>query len=88
MSLLPELGAIRSEHPATFPVGLPSEYIKAMTKKGDGIIEPFCGSGTTLIACEHLDRICYGMELDPKYCDVIVKRWESFTGEKAVLLND
>lgn len=88
LSLLPELGAIRSEHPATFPVGLPSEYIKAMTKKGDGVIEPFCGSGTTLIACEQLDRVCYGMELDPKYCDVIIKRWETLTGEKAVLIND
>lgn len=88
LSLLPELGSIRSEHPATFPVGLPSEYIKAMTQKGDGVIEPFCGSGTTLIACEQLDRVCYGMELDPKYCDVIIKRWETLTGEKAVLLSD
>lgn len=87
LSLLPELGAIRSEHPATFPVGLPSEYIKAMTQKGEAVIEPFCGSGTTLIACEQLDRVCYGMELDPKYVDVIINRWEAFTGEKAVLLN-
>jgi len=47
------------------------------------IYEPFCGSGSTLIACEKLDRICYGIELDPKYCDVIVKRWEQWTGEKA-----
>ena len=88
-SVLPlnsETGAIRHLHPATFPVGLPSEYIKAMTKKCDGIIEPFCGSGTTLIACEQLDRVCYGMELDTKYCDVIIKRWESLTGEKAVKL--
>lgn len=87
LPLLPELGSIRSEHPATFPVGLPSEYIKAMTDKNDIVIEPFCGSGTTLIACEQLDRICYGMELDPKYCDVIIKRWENLTGEKAVLIN-
>ena len=87
LSLLPELGAIRSEHPATFPVGLPSEYIKAMTDKNDVVIEPFCGSGTTMIACEQLDRVCYGMELDPKYCDVIIKRWETLTGEKAVKLN-
>ena len=87
LPLSPETGAIRNLHPATFPVGLPSEYIKAMTKKGDGIIEPFCGSGTTLISCEQLDRVCYGMELDEKYCDVIIKRWETLTGEKAVLIN-
>ena len=47
------------------------------------ITDLFLGSGSTLIACEKLDRICYGMELDPKYCDVIVKRWEQWTGEKA-----
>lgn len=87
LPLNPECGAIRKLHPATFPVGLPSEYIKAMTDKKDIVIEPFCGSGTTLIACEQLDRICYGMELEPKYVDVIIKRWEDFTGEKAVLLN-
>ena len=83
-----ECGKIRSEHPAMFPVFLPCEYIVAFTDKDDIVIEPFCGSGTTLIACEQLDRVCYGMELDPKYCDVIIKRWENHTREKAVLLND
>ena len=87
LPMLAELGAIRSLHPATFPVGLPSEYIQAMTDKGDNVIEPFGGSGTTLIACEQLERNCYIMELDEKYCDVIIDRWEQFTGEKAVLLN-
>ena len=82
-----ECGKIRSEHPATFPVFLPCEYIVAFTDKEDIVIEPFCGSGTTMIACEQLDRVCYGMELDPKYCDVIIKRWETLTGEKAVKLN-
>ena len=89
-SVLPmhaELGSIRSLHPATFPVGLPGEYIKAMSDVGDIVIEPFCGSGTTLIACEQLDRCCYGMELEPKYVDVIIDRWEQFTGEKAVLIS-
>lgn len=84
----PEQGIIRSEHPAVFPVGLPSEYIQAMTDKNDIVIEPFCGSGTTLIACEQLGRRCYGMELEPKYVDVIIERWEKFTGKKAVLLNE
>ena len=46
------------------------------------------GHGTTLIASESTDRTCYMMELDPKYCDVIIKRWETLTGEKAVLIND
>ena len=87
LQLLPEMGAVRSQHPATFPVGLPAEYIKSMSDEGDIVIEPFCGSGTTLIACEQLGRCCYGMELEPKYVDVIINRWEQLTGEKAVLLN-
>ena len=52
--------------------------------EGD-VYDPFLGSGTTLIAAEQLNRICYGMELDPKYCDVIVARWEKLTGRKAEL---
>lgn len=85
--LHPELNnSICKLHPATFPVGLPGEYIKAMTQRNDIVIEPFGGSGTTLIACEQLDRQCYIMELEPKYCDVIVRRWEEFTGKKAVRL--
>lgn len=82
-----ENGAIRQKHPATFPVLLPSEYIVAFTEPGDSVIEPFCGSGTTLIACENLGRACFGMELDPVYCNVILDRWEEQTGGKAVKLN-
>jgi DNA modification methylase len=62
------------KHPAMFPIELPSEYIKAMTNENDIITEPFTGSGTTMVATHQLKRKCYGMELDPKYCDVIVKR--------------
>lgn len=76
----------RDGHPAAFPVELPARLIKMHTREGDNVIEPFCGSGTTLIACEQLNRTCFGMEFDPKYCDVIIKRWESLTGEKAVKL--
>ena len=72
---LPELSAIRSEHPAVFPVKLPEEYIKAMTKENDYVIEPFGGSGTTLIACEKTNRKCRIMELDERYCDVIRRRY-------------
>ena len=70
----PELGAIRKDHPATFPIELPSEYIKAITNEGDLIAEPFTGSGSTMVASHQLNRKCYGMELDPKYCQVIIDR--------------
>lgn len=49
--------------------------------------DPFAGSGTTLVACEGLGRTCYAMELDPKYCDVIIERWEELTGETAKKVN-
>jgi site-specific DNA-methyltransferase (adenine-specific) len=68
------------------PVELCAKYIRLYGKKN--ILDLFGGSGSTLIACEQLDRTCYMMELDPKYCDAIIKRWETLTGEKAVLIND
>ena len=70
------------------PVKLFDYEMKCNTKKGENVLDLFGGSGSTLIACEQLGRTCYMMELDPKYCDVIIKRWETLTGEKAVLLND
>lgn len=88
LQLLPEKhNDVRQLHPATFPVGLPLEYIKAMSDEDDIVIEPFGGSGTTLIACEEINRTCYAMELEPKYVDVIIKRFENLTGLEAVLLN-
>ena len=72
-----ELGSIRSLHPATFPIELPTEYIKAMTNQNDIIVEPFTGSGTTMVASHQLNRKCYGMELDPKYCQVIINRMKN-----------
>jgi DNA modification methylase len=74
-------------HPTMKPVGLIEYLIKNSSKQEDVVLDPFLGSGTTLIACEKQSRICYGVELDPKYCDVIVKRWEQFTGKKAELEN-
>ena len=71
-------------HPAQFPTELPSAFIASV--KGN-VYDPFMGSGTTLIACEQMNRQCYGMEIDPLYCDVIVKRWENLTNKKAVLSN-
>ena len=55
------------------------------SKENEKVLDLFGGSGSTLIACEQLNRTCYMMELDPKYCDVIIKRWEALTGNKAVL---
>lgn len=71
-------------HPTTKPVALVARAIENSSKAKSKVIDLFGGSGTTLIACEQLNRDCYMMELDPKYCDVIVRRWEALTGEKAV----
>ena len=82
---LPKFQSEALGHSAAFPVGLPSFFIKAFTDESDTVYEPFCGSGTTLIAAEQLNRKCYGMEISPAYCDVIVKRWENLTGKVATL---
>lgn len=74
-------------HPTQKPVELSFLAIKHTTKKGQNVLDVFGGSGSTLMACEQLDRNCFMMELDPKYVDVIIERWEKFTGKKAVLLN-
>ena len=73
-------------HAAAYPVKLPEFFIKAYSDEPDIIYDPFLGSGTTLIAAEQLDRKCYGMEISPAYCDVIVQRWENLTGRKAELI--
>ena len=75
------------EHPTQKPVELSANAIRHTTDKEQVILDCFGGSGSTLIACEQLNRKCYMCELEPKYCDVIVDRWQNFTGEKAVLLN-
>ena len=79
---------VRSEeHPTMKPIPLVSKAIINSSNKNDNILDLFGGSGTTLMACEQNERNAYVMELDPKYIDVIIDRWEQFTGEKAVLLN-
>lgn len=70
-------------HKACFPLELPIKAIKLTTNRDDIVVDCFGGSGTTLIAAEKTDRKCYTMELDPVYCDVIIKRWERLTGKKA-----
>lgn len=74
-------------HAAAYPVELPSRFIKMHSYEGNAVLDPFGGTGTTLIACEQLNRRCYMMELDPHYVDVIIARWEKYTGQEAVLLN-
>lgn len=73
-------------HPTQKPVGLLGEILKDFSKENDTILDCFGGSGSTLIACEQLNRRCFMMEYEPHYIDVIIARWEQFTGEKAVLL--
>lgn len=77
-----------NEHPTMKPVALFEYQMLNNTKGGDIVLDSFGGSGTTLIAAEKNGRVARIMELDPKYCDVIVKRWEDFTGKKAVLLTE
>lgn len=71
-------------HGTQKPVAVPERAILNSSKAGDIVLDYFLGSGSTLIACEKQGRRCYGMELDPKYVDIIVKRWEDFTGQKAI----
>ena len=74
-------------HPTMKPVPLFDYQIKNNTKGGDIVLDLFGGSGTTIMACEQNERRAYTMEFDPRYVDVIISRWEQFTGKKAVLLN-
>lgn len=74
-------------HPTQKPVGLIAEILKDFTKEDDIILDCFGGSGSTLIACEQIARTCYMIEFEAHYVDVIIKRWENLTGQKAVLIN-
>ena len=73
------------DHPTQKPVELMRRPILNHLKRGDLVYDPFLGSGTTLAAAELTQRVCYGIELDPKYVDVVVRRWQTLTGKKAVL---
>lgn len=76
-----------AEHPTMKPIKLLARSVKNSSKEGDNVLDLFGGSGSTLITCEQLNRKCFMMELDPKFVDVIIARWEQFTGKKAVLIN-
>ena len=75
-----------ADHPTMKPVKLIAYLIRNSSRPGEIVLDTFAGSGTTLIAAEQTGRTCYAVEYDPRYCDVIVKRWEALTGEKAVKL--
>lgn len=77
-----------ADHPTMKPLKLMGRLIKNSTRPGEIVLDPFGGSGSTMMAAEQLGRACYMVELDPAYIDVIVKRWETLTGEKAELLGN
>lgn len=74
-------------HPCPKPVEYSEWLVERAINARDIVLEPFCGSGSTLIACEKTKRRCFGMEIDPHYCDVIIARWEKYSGKKAKLIN-
>ena len=71
------------EHPTSKPVALIRTILKYSSNENGIVLDPFIGSGSTLIACEQTNRICYGVEIDPRYCDITIKRWEQYTNQKA-----
>lgn len=75
-----------TDHPTMKPVALITNQLLISSNAGGLVVDPFLGSGSTLIAAEQTGRICYGFEMEPKYCDIILQRWENLTGEKAELL--
>lgn len=82
-----EKDRVNDLHPTQKPVALPARAIKNSSIKDNIVLDLFGGSGSTLIACEQLNRRCYMLELSPKYCDVILKRYENLTGKKAVKIS-
>jgi DNA modification methylase len=81
-------GEEKFDHPTQKPVDLMRRPILNHTKRGESVYEPFLGSGTTLAAAELTERVCYGLEIDPKYIDIVILRWQNLTGEKATLEGD
>jgi DNA modification methylase len=77
-------GNLLALHPTVKPVALVADAIMDCSSRGGLVLDPFLGSGTTVIAAEKTGRICYGLELDPKYVDTIVRRWQKFTGHRAI----
>lgn len=72
------------DHPTPKPVAMIADIIKDITRANDIVLDPFLGGGTAIIAAEKAHRLCYGIELDPRYVDVTIRRWEEFTGQQAI----
>lgn len=88
-TVLDEKKPTKSElHPTMKPIPLIAKQIKNSSRQGETVLDLFGGSGSTLMACEQLGRRCFMMEYDPHYADVIIKRWEDYTGEQAELISD
>lgn len=88
VTVIDEKKPARSDlHPTMKPIKLIARLVRNSSRVGENVLDLFGGSGSTLIACEQLNRRCYMMEYDPRYADVIIDRWEEFTKQKAVLLN-
>jgi DNA modification methylase len=81
-------GIHTQNHPAVYPIALPAFIMQTFSQENDIVYEPFCGSGTTIIAAERLKRRCYACEIDEKYASVILARWEQETGLKAELVEE
>lgn len=79
--------AINTDHPTMKPIPLFGYLMHNSSRQGENVLDTFGGSGTTLICAEQMGRRCFTMELDPHYCDVIIARWEKFTGRKAERIN-
>jgi len=79
---------VSADHPTMKPVKLVGRLIKNSTRPGEIVVDIFGGSGSTLIAADQLQRACFTVELDPQYSDVIIKRWEKQSGEKAQLIGN
>lgn len=75
-------------HPTCKPVNMLTDVILDASNPGDAVLDSFAGSGSTLLACEKTDRVCYAMELEPHYCDVIIHRWEAMSGQKAEVISN
>ena len=75
-----EEGNLLDLHPTVKPVALVADAIMDCTARGEIVLDPFLGSGTTIIAAERTGRVCYGLEIDSSYVDTIIRRWQAFTG--------
>jgi DNA modification methylase len=79
-----EEGYLAACHPTVKPAAMVADAILDCTARGEVVMDPFLGSGTTIIAAERVGRCCYGIEIDPLYVDTIIRRWQAFTGDKAI----